>query len=217
MAASGSADRALSGSLEGLRERKKQRTRIALIDAAADLFLAKGYEATTIDEIVAAVNVSQRTFFRYFAAKEDVVIEVMGDYDQLMLDGLAVRPPEERPFTALFESLRLVLQTIAESGPDETERFRKLQQLVETTPALLAARMARYSEVEKVHADVIARRLGMDPETDLRPHLIVAAHFGAVRVAFEDCAKHEIWDPRTVAARVEETVDLAHTALRELV
>jgi AcrR family transcriptional regulator len=211
------ADRALSGSLAGLRERKKQRTRIALIDAAADLFLAQGYEATTIDEIVAAVDVSQRTFFRYFATKEDVVIDVMGDYDQLMLDGLTSRPPEERPFTALFESLRIVLQTIAESGPDETARFRKLHQLVETTPALLATRMARYSEIEKVHADVIARRLGMDPETDLRPHLIVAAHFGAVRVAFEDCAKHEIWDPRTVAARVEETVELAHTALRELV
>src|SRR5262245_41447758 len=52
-------DRALAG----LRERKKQRTRLALIDAALDLFLAKGYEATTIDEIVAAVEVSQRTFF----------------------------------------------------------------------------------------------------------------------------------------------------------
>ncbi|MCP9978944.1 TetR/AcrR family transcriptional regulator [Actinomadura madurae] len=79
--------------LAGLRERKKQRTRLALIDAALDLFLAKGYEATTIDEIVAAVEVSQRTFFRYFGTKEDVVTSFLSEHDQLMGEALAARPP----------------------------------------------------------------------------------------------------------------------------
>ncbi|MFG2003596.1 TetR family transcriptional regulator [Spirillospora sp. NPDC048911] len=216
-AAAANDGRALSGTLDGLRERKKQRTRVALIDAALDLFLAQGYEATTIDEIVAAVDVSQRTFFRYFATKEDVVMDTMVQYDQILLDALAARPPGEKPLTALFASLRVVLQDIAASGPDESARFRKIHQIVETTPALVHGHMARHKETEKVLAGGVARRLGVDPETDLRPLLIVAFYTASVRVAFEDCARHEIWDAPTVAARVEESVALAHATLRDLV
>ncbi|MFI0449489.1 TetR family transcriptional regulator [Actinomadura sp. 6N118] len=208
---------ALSGTLDGLRERKKQRTRLALIDAALDLFLAKGYEATTIDEIVAAVDVSQRTFFRYFATKEDVVMDTMVQYDQIMVEAVAARPPGEKPLAALFASLRVVLQNIAESGPDESARFRKIHQVVETTPALVHAHMARHKETEKVLAGVVARRLGVDPETDLRPRLIVAFHAASVRVAFEDCARHEVWDAPTVAARVGENITLAQETLRDLI
>src|ERR1700730_10621643 len=163
-----------------LRERKKQRTRLAHIDAALDLFLAKGYEATTIDEIVAAVEVSQRTFFRYFAAKEDVALSFMAEYDGIMVETLAGRPAQEPPFTALYEAMRLVLHTIEEGEAEEVERFRKLRQVIESTPALVAGQMAQYGATERLLVKEIARRQGTDPETDLRPQLLVAIHMAAI-------------------------------------
>ncbi|GAA4341405.1 AcrR family transcriptional regulator [Actinomadura luteofluorescens] len=206
-------DRALAG----LRERKKQRTRLALIDAALDLFLAQGYEATTIDEIVAAVEVSQRTFFRYFGTKEDVVTSFLTEHDQVLEEALAARPPEERPFTALFESLRVVLRTIAESDPADSARFRRVRQVIEATPSLMAAQMARYSASAEALATEIARREGVDMEQDLRPRIVVSFYLAATKVAFEDCARHDIWDPGTVAARVEEAVTLVSRTMRDWV
>ena len=60
--------------METLRERKKQRTREALLRVAIELFTTRGYEGTTVDDIADAVGVSQRTFFRYFAGKEDAAL-----------------------------------------------------------------------------------------------------------------------------------------------
>ncbi|WP_030171177.1 TetR family transcriptional regulator [Spirillospora albida] len=198
----------------GLRERKKRRTRLALIDAALDLFLAKGYEATTIDEIVAAVDVSQRTFFRYFATKEDLVTGFLGEYDEVLKEALAARPAEERPFTALFESLRVVLRTIG-ADPRGSARFRRVRQVVEATPMLEAAQMARYSEVQHALAAEIARREGVDPEGDLRPEILVAFQMSVARIAFEDCARRDIWDPETVAGRVEDAIEVARATVRD--
>ncbi|MWA03872.1 TetR family transcriptional regulator [Actinomadura sp. LD22] len=203
--------------LAGLRERKKQRTRLALVDAALDLFLAQGYEATTIDEIVAAVEVSQRTFFRYFATKEDVVTGFLAEHDQVLEDALAARPPQERPFAALFESLRVVLRTIAGGDPADSERFRRVRQVIEATPTLISAQMARYKASESKLAEEIARREGVDPFADLRPRIVVAFYSAATRVAFEDCARQDIWDPETVAARVEEAVALVHRTMHDWV
>ncbi|WP_067477838.1 TetR family transcriptional regulator [Actinomadura hibisca] len=199
----------------GLREQKKRLTRLALIDAALELFLAQGYEATTIDEIVAAVEVSQRTFFRYFAAKEDVVTGLFAEYDAVMARALAARPPGEPPFTALFEALRVMLRALADGAPENIDRFRRARMVIESTPALIAAQMARHGAVAKTLAAEIARRQGVDPETDLRPQIVVAFHTGATRVAFEDCARHDIWDPAIVAARVEKCVALARETMRD--
>ncbi|GAA4233013.1 TetR family transcriptional regulator [Actinomadura meridiana] len=203
--------------LAGLRERKKQRTRLALIDAALELFVSQGYEETTIDEIVAAVDVSQRTFFRYFATKEDVVTGFLGEHDQGMEDALAARPAGERPFTALYESLRAILRTIATGDPADSVRFRRVRQVIEATPSLMAAQMARYAASTEALAAEIARREGVDPLDDLRPRVVVAFFMSATKIAFEDCARLDIWDPATVAERVETAVALVGETMRDWV
>ena len=68
----------------GLRERKKRRTRATLIDAAAGLFLAQGYDNTTVDQIATAADVSPRTFSRYFPTKVSVVAAITDDLDELI-------------------------------------------------------------------------------------------------------------------------------------
>src|ERR1700712_3905091 len=85
----------------GLRELKKQRTRDALLRVALELFTTKGYEQTTVDEIAEAVEVSQRTFFRYFASKEEAALSVQLLAEAQFVAALRERPPEESPFEAL--------------------------------------------------------------------------------------------------------------------
>src|SRR5579862_9660424 len=79
------------------RERKKRQTRDALLHAALRLFDAKGYEHTAVREITDAVDVSERTFFRYFASKEDLALSFIRDSTDAFVRELAARPPAEPP------------------------------------------------------------------------------------------------------------------------
>jgi AcrR family transcriptional regulator len=197
----------------GLRERKKQRTRWALIDAALDLFLAQGYETTTIDEIVAAVDVSQRTYFRYFAGKEDVALSVLTEYDALFVGALAECPADEPPIPALRAAIDVSLEAILDSDAAHAARFRKLHGLLDSTPALAAGQLGRFAETEQAAAAIIARRTGTDLVTDPRPHLLVASFMTVIRVAFESCARDAVVEPADFVPRVRGLIALAVTTL----
>jgi AcrR family transcriptional regulator len=198
--------------MAGLREQKKERTRLALVDAALDLFLTQGYEATTVDEIAAAVDVSQRTFFRYFAEKEDVVLGVMSEHNEMLHRTLAGRPADEPAFASLYEALQEVLGHMGEGDERETERFRRTRRLIENSPALTAGQLRRYHAAERRLTDEVARRQGAEPD-DLRPQLLVAFYLSALRIAFEDCARREVFEPAALAGRAIESVSLTHDAL----
>ncbi|MCO5971775.1 TetR/AcrR family transcriptional regulator [Actinoallomurus soli] len=197
----------------GLRERKKQRTRWALTDAALDLFLAKGYEATTIDEIVAAVDVSQRTFFRYFAGKEDVVLAIMKEYDQVFLATLVDRPGDEPPITALAAAIHHVLDSVRSADEEHAGRFAKIRDVIEHSPALEVAQLRYFSELEHELATILARRMNVDLATDLRPTLIAATFLTVMRIGFEGCAHEGLFQPDEVASRIEEVFAVAAETL----
>src|SRR6202011_1999624 len=79
----------------GLRARKRQQTRERLTRAAMALFLERGFEATTLDDIAAAADVSRRSFFHYFESKEDVVFAWHEELSAALVAEIAVRPASE--------------------------------------------------------------------------------------------------------------------------
>ncbi|MEU0487253.1 TetR family transcriptional regulator [Streptosporangium sp. NPDC006013] len=197
----------------GLRERKKQKTRMALIDAALSLFLEQGYEATTVDQIAAAVDVSPRTFFRYFATKEDVALSLAADGQETMLAELATRPADEAPFTALSHAVRAMVTMLQEGDLDDTARFLRAREVIDSTPALFAGSVRRLVENERRMIAEISRRQGTGPD-DLLPHFVVALFTAVARVGFELCEPADINDVKALAARLESTIALAERSLR---
>jgi len=196
----------------GLRERKKEKTRLAILDAALDLFLEQGYESTTVEQIAGAVDISPRTFFRYFTSKDHLVMWFHDHGEEIMMATLASRPQDEPPFTALTHGLRAVLSDIESSTPEDTARFLKLRQILEANPRLVGQSVARGAETELRLAELVAARRGADPGTDQLSHLIVAFAMSTLRVGFE-CPRRHGTLPE-ITARMAETIDLAERSLR---
>jgi AcrR family transcriptional regulator len=167
-----------------LRERKKQRTREALLRAALELFTTQGYDRTTVDEIAEAVDVSQRTFFRYFAGKEEVALFTQGVAEARFLAAVRERPPQEAPLEALRRAVLEGWDTIGESIESVVplELHMRAYRLIESTPALLAAYLRRSAELEEEIARVIAEREGLDVDADPRPRVAVAVFGGVMRI-----------------------------------
>ncbi|MEU0197290.1 MULTISPECIES: TetR family transcriptional regulator [unclassified Streptomyces] len=167
-----------------LRERKKRRTRDALLRAALELFATRGYEETTVDDIAAAVDVSQRTFFRYFAGKEETAFFVPRLAEALVVDAVRARPPHEAPLEALrravLESWDAINEAVEELVP--IELHLRVYRVIESTPALLAAHLRRAAELEEQLAGIIAEREGLDVDADPRPRIVVALFGGVIRV-----------------------------------
>ncbi|MFD3806387.1 TetR family transcriptional regulator [Streptomyces sp. NPDC058619] len=168
----------------GLRERKKRRTRDALLRAALLLFISQGYEQTTVDEIAEAVDVSQRTFFRYFANKEEAVFAVQDLVESHFVAELRARPAAEGPLRAMRAAVLAAWDTVEEALSDvvPVELYMRSYRLIESTPALLAVHLRRSTELEERISRLIAEREGLDVDADPRPRVAVAAFSGVMRV-----------------------------------
>ncbi|GAA4218671.1 AcrR family transcriptional regulator [Streptosporangium album] len=197
----------------GLRERKKQKTRLALVDAALAMFAEQGYETTTVDQIAAAADVSPRTFFRYFATKEDVALCLPLDGLEVVLAELAARPAEEPPFTALSHALRSVVTMLEEGDLADRTRFLRAHELIDSTPALFAGHVRRMVENERRLIAEVARREGTHCD-DLLAHFVVALFTAVTRVGFELCEPDGVPDLTALARHLEAALELAQRSLR---
>ncbi|MFI6509515.1 TetR/AcrR family transcriptional regulator [Streptosporangium sp. NPDC050855] len=140
----------------GLRERKKLRTRHALVEAALELFMEKGYEQTTVSEIAAAADVSTRTFFSYFASKEDVIFHNAREGIDRALTVLAEAAPGERAADLLG---RVLATGFAAIEPDDRIRreIAPINHLTLTVPSLRARGLLLLFDVQRELAEALHR------------------------------------------------------------
>ncbi|MEV5824553.1 TetR family transcriptional regulator [Spirillospora sp. NPDC052242] len=139
-----------------LRERKKLKTRRAIQDHALRLFTEQGYDATTVEQIAAAAEISPSTFFRYFPTKEDVVID--DEYDPVMAEAYRAQPAELSPIDALRTMLAELLPEL--HGPD-LEKLHARLRLITDVPALRARMFESMSTGTcAMLRDVVADRTG---------------------------------------------------------
>ncbi|MDX3102475.1 TetR/AcrR family transcriptional regulator [Nonomuraea angiospora] len=167
--------------MEGHRERKKVRTRRALLEAAVRLFGEQGYEQTTIAEIAAAADVAPRTFFAYFASKEDVLFLQADDRWQVMLDVIAGREPGEPLGDLLSRMFEALVRSLAEDDELDFSLSPLRTRLVFTEPALRARGLTLILEGQPLLAEALCE---VYPELDpVAAGAAVGSFMGALAVA----------------------------------
>jgi AcrR family transcriptional regulator len=169
-------------------------------DVALDLFLAQGFDETTIDQVVASAGISRRSFFRYFGTKEDIVLGDVDAQGPLFAEALAARPAGEDPWTALERAA-----AVLPSSRFSEDRAFAIAKLVFTTPSLRARHAQKHAGWQRSLVPVLQRRMGAACDgPDIRATAVVAAALACLDAA------REVW---VATEGVEPFTDLYHQAI----
>jgi AcrR family transcriptional regulator len=193
----------------GLRERKKQRTRATLLDAAVELCDRQGFERTTVDQIAAIAEVSPRTFSRYFATKDAIAFALIDDAIDLAALELGRQPRELNHFEALrrsYISMYSATKT-APVGALSEDRMMCIVRIIMTSPSLKQAALEYRPHAVNVE---LAKRMGVELG-DRRLRLISAMWGSIIMTALGDLSEPGVdWHNENVdgvISRLEATFD----------
>ena len=182
----------------GLRERKKLQTRHAIHEAALELIDEQGLEATTIDQICSAADVSTRTFFNYFPSKMAALLQ---------LPDATISPAVRERFLAARGGLVLALCDVVASSSDAGPDRLRLKKLIGKHPELLTTVMSMMTETRAQYVALASERASSPEQADLAVTLVMAA-FGRLM--------HEPTDSDVpLATRLRAVVELMPSALDE--
>jgi len=193
---------------EPLADRRRRLVRADIARVAMALFAERGFGAVTVDDVAAAAGISPRTFFRYFAAKDDVVLEYDQRLRRRLIDAVSSRPPGEGAVTAL----RTAYVETAHVAPAERARVVQLGRVLAGAPALRAAAHGALAEPDDALLGVVASRMRLPP-SDPRPRTVVVA------MAAVAAAEWAAWvaDPRgDPARRIADALALVERGLAAL-
>jgi TetR/AcrR family transcriptional regulator, regulator of mycofactocin system len=166
--------------------RRRATSRAELEQVAFALFAARGFDATTVDEIAAAAGIGRRTFFRYFPSKNDIPWGAFEDELDRMRVRLKACPPE----VPLMDAIRIALIDFNQVAPAQVPLHRRRMELILRVPTLFAHSTLRFTAWRAVVAEFVAERTGRRPD-DLAPQTIAHAVLGVAIAAYE----HWLDDP----------------------
>ena len=180
-----------------LHSRKQDFVRSAIWDAAVDLFARTGFEETTVEGIARAAGVSTRTFFRYFASKNDLMGHGMVAYRTLLVDAIREAP-------AALPPLELVRHTVHRVAADaaSSPRLRQIVQISRSSVAAREAQLSRRGELENAVAQAFAVRCRIPAADDATPRLLLGLTLSILDVAFRVWANHADADIVTTTEEV---------------
>lgn len=165
---------------EGRRERKRRQTRERIETAALTLFLERGFDSTTIEDITEAADVSKRSFFDYFPSKEDVVAAWQDSFAGELIDAVAAQPAD----ASLVEVIEAAIDAALRAAISDPQ-YLAIAVLIRDTPALRARDQLKYAKLERKLADALhARCSGGDAER-FRLSVLAAAVVSMLRVGGE--------------------------------
>jgi AcrR family transcriptional regulator len=193
--------------VSGLRERKRRATRERLIRAAMTLFMERGFAATTLDDIVAAADISRRTFFHYFASKEDVVFGWQEDSTTALIATVAARPATESMLSAAENAITEMVRQL------DLREVIALAQLKRDNPALQGRDQVKYERLERDLTEALLKRGGakVDAKADrLKARLVAMITTGAMRVGAD------LWTADATREKPELHVKRTFAAIRAI-
>jgi AcrR family transcriptional regulator len=204
----------------GLRERKKQRTHAAISDAAIALFLEHGFNQVSVAQVAEAAEVSKRTVFAYFPAKEDLVVHRLADHETEIARVVRARRPRTAPLTALREHFLSGLRDRDPiTGLNDHPQVRRVHQMILDAPSLVA-RMERFKAGSERALAQALQETADTPELTARLAAvqIVAVHWALAQDNAERLAYGEPADARHAGAvaDAEHAFALLENGLRQL-
>lgn len=160
----------------GLRERKKRETKKRLTEKGIALFLEKGFDHTTLDEIAAAAGISRRTFFYYFTSKDEVLLSLQSGIGEMLADEVRRAPATSTPIDAVREAAVGVCNAIP------THDMIEMDRLMRTSPSVQARKQASYVQQEGEIYEALRERWP-EPERSMALRVVAMLSVGAMRIA----------------------------------
>lgn len=170
---------AVSEPERGRRAERKRVTRAALHRAALEIAHDEGVAAATVERVAERAGVSPRTFFNYFATKDDALSGVDPDLPAALAQALRERPQDE----PLRDSLRAVLVERMATATREPQMWRMRAVVARESPSISVAVLGAGAQTARALADAAYAREGVDPADDIAPAVAVFTALGAVRAA----------------------------------
>lgn len=168
----------------GLRELKRRETLRRITEAGISLFIEKGYDSATLDEIAARAGISRRTFFYYFKSKDDILLSLQSGVGDMLAAALRDEQQNKRPLDAVRDAIVRVCATIP------AEDMIAIDRLMRSSAAVQARKQASYVEQERA-LFVVLRERWPEPERETGLRLVAMISIGAMRVASEALGRED--------------------------